>query len=513
MQNMMKILSSAQIKEWDLYTIKNEPISSTELMERACAKCVDWMTSPQIRLGLERGAVVLCGKGNNGGDGFAISRMLLERGIKVTTYIIDHATSQSQDFTINWGKLKRAKNNVIKEIEKISELVIPQNVIIVDAILGSGLNKPIEGLLAEVINEVNSLKNLVVSIDIPSGMFASKAERTELAIHAAYTLTFQVPKESMLFGDNYRFTGEVEVLDIGLKPEFNLSVESNNYYLTAAYVKNIVKIRRKFDHKGIYGHALLLAGSYGKMGAAVLSAQACLRSGVGLLTIACPKAGYEILQSTVPEAMVYTIEEHEKYVSFFPKISAFKSIGIGPGIERRPVTRLMLRNLLNQTALAPLVIDADGLNLLGEIMQESPDFKIPENTIMTPHVKEFERLAGVSVNAIERNSKQIEFSKKYKVYVVLKGAYTCITTPEGTCYFNSTGNPGMATGGSGDVLTGLLTGLRAQGYSELETCILGVYIHGLAGDLAAEKLGENSLLARDIIEEIGPAFLKIKQET
>ncbi|MDX2189747.1 MAG: NAD(P)H-hydrate dehydratase [Bacteroidota bacterium] len=503
----MKILNASQIKKWDEYTITNTPISSIDLMERASKACTQAILEmfPYKDVNFQ----ILCGKGNNGGDGLAISRILIEEGYRVQTLIIDYTTNSTKDFDLNLDKLKRNNHSNITICKSISEVILNEDAIVVDAILGSGINRPLEGLIKEVVSLINSKSNFVISIDMPTGLLEDVSSVTELAIHANQTLTFQVPKLSMFFKENYLYTGNFRVLDIGLMPEFNQQCESNYYYLSESSIKKIVKTRSKFDHKGIYGHSLLIVGSYGKMGAAVLSAKACMRSGVGKLTVACPKSGYEIIQTCVPEAMAYTIEEHEKYVTFFPKISGFESIGIGPGIEKRPVTKQMLRNLLSQKDLPPLILDADALNLMAEIMKEFPDFKIPQNAILTPHLKEFERLAGESSSAYERHLKQIAFSKTHGVIVILKGAYSGVSFPDGSYYFNSTGNPGMATAGSGDVLTGIIAGLLAQKYSLKDAALLGIFLHGLAGNMAANVKSEYALIAGDIVDYIGDAYMSL----
>lgn len=509
---MLKILNASQIKQWDDFTIQNEPVSPIDLMDRAAGQCVAWLLndaqSPicKKRDRAEKKKIkIFCGPGNNGGDGLVVARMLQENGYQPEVFIVSESLKSSREFDHNLQRLKNVTGAKITEVRLSSEVEISVGDVVIDALLGSGLSRPLrgEGLIYDVVLKINESGATVIAIDVPSGFPCDVVQEMSVAVRADFTLSFQLPKLRMLFPDSYAYTGELAVLDIGLLPAFNLQSEGNHFYITAPYVAPLLKKRRKFDHKGTFGHALLIAGSYGKMGAAVLASRACLRSGAGLLTAAIPKSGIDIMQISVPEAMAYAIEEHERYVSSFPKINIFKSIGIGPGMEKKPVTKLMLRNLLMQAELPGLVIDADGLNLLPELIQENHGFKIPENAILTPHVKEFDRLAGPSAGSYERHGKQIAFSQKHKVYIVLKGAYSCITTPEGKCYFNSTGNPGMGTGGSGDVLTGLLTGLLAQGYSPLESCLLGVFVHGLAGDNAAKETGQEGLVADDIIKHIG----------
>jgi len=381
-------------------------------------------------------------------------------------------------------------------------------VIVIDGIFGSGLNKPLDGLAKSIVGQINRSGATVISIDMPSGLFGEDNSHNDLSgvIRANYTLTFQMPKLSFLFAENNPFVGDLLVLPIGLHPEAIDQTESKYFYLDQAFISGKIKKRSKYSHKGTYGHALLIAGSYGKMGASVLASRTCLRSGVGLLTSHVPRLGYEIIQNSVPEAMT-SIDKDDQVFSEAPELQSYSAIGIGPGLDRKPKTQLAFRKLL-RTKPAKLVIDADALN----IMSENKDWYelLPENTILTPHPKEFERLAGPSANSWERLQIQIRFSEKYKVILVVKGADTCITLPDGRVFFNPTGNPGMATGGSGDVLTGLILGLLAQAYTPEEAALIGVYLHGLAGDLAATENGQQALIAGDITNQIGKAFLRLE---
>ena len=498
----MKILNAAQIRQADAFTIKNEPIKSIDLMERAATKCYDWISKIIDKTAKIK---VVCGLGNNGGDGLAIARLLLKAGYDVDAIILRHTEKCTDDFKINEIRLKKLKNKNIIEVAKISELpVFTDDDVIVDSIFGSGLTKPVEGFLAKVIENINKSSAFVISVDLPSGLFSENnlTNNLKAIIRADITLTFQVPKLSFLLPQNYLFVGEWYYLDIGLDAAFIDSLESNHYFIEEGDVRKMLKPRGKFAHKGNFGHALLVSGSYGKMGAAVLSAKACLRSGAGLITSHIPKIGYTIMQTAVPEAMV-SIDKSDKFISLLPDISKYTAIAVGPGIDKKDETQKMLK-LLIQNSVIPLIIDADALNILSE--NKTWLAFLPKNSILTPHPKEFERLAGKLTNDNERLQMQKEFSVKYYVYVIYKGAFTTISTPDGKLFFNSTGNPGMATGGSGDVLTGILLGLKACGYSSIEASILGVYLHGLAGDIAKEQLCEVSMIAGDIIENIANAF-------
>jgi len=376
--------------------------------------------------------------------------------------------------------------------------------LVIDAIFGSGLTKPVHGLAAKVIDHINASGAVVIAIDTPSGMFADclPDPKAGSIIQADYTLTFQVPKFSFLFSESEFYVGEWEVLPIGLHDTFLNSANAEHYLTERNDIAPLLKFRRRFSHKGTYGHALLIAGSPGKMGAAILAAKAALRAGVGLLTVHVPARGCEIIQAAFPEAMV-SLDDNNEVFSGVKGSDLYTAIGIGPGIGMDTKTQGGLK-LLIQNKRLPLVLDADAINILGE--NKTWLAFLPAGSILTPHPKEFERLAGNSSDSMERLSMQQAFSKKFNVFVILKGAFTSITNPEGKCFFNPSGNPGMATAGSGDVLTGILLGLLAQGYSPLSTCLLGTYIHGLAGNLAAEKQGFESLIATDIIDNLGGAY-------
>jgi NAD(P)H-hydrate epimerase len=501
----MKILPVAKIREADAYTIANEPIASIDLMERAATKCFRWLHK---RVDSKRQVMVFCGLGNNGGDGLVIARLIAEDNLKVVVYVIRHADKCSDDFQINYERLKDLSKIECFDLKEGDAFppIYPGDVVI-DAIFGSGLSKPARDLPAKIIRHINSSEALVVSIDMPSGLFCDDSTDTKAGavVQADYTLSFQFPKLAFMFAENENLVGEWKVLDIGLKTGFIKQTEIKNFLLTRKMVSGLLKPRTKFAHKGNFGHALLITGGYGKMGASVLASKACLRSGVGLLHTHTPGKGYQIIQTAVPEAMV-TIDPDDGHFTALPDLEPFTAIGIGPGIGFHEKTKIALK-LLIQNAAVPLLFDADALTILGENKTWIPF--IPKNSVFTPHPGEFERLVGKAKNDFDRNRLQREFSVKYGVYVVLKGANTCICGPDGVCYFNSTGNPGMATGGSGDVLTGLITGLLAQKYHPRDACLLGVYLHGLAGDLAAKKQGMEGMIAGDIVEKIGKAFKKV----
>lgn len=497
----MKILSAAEIREWDQYTIRQEPIASIDLMERASAACVQWLTK-QYPDTASFG--IFCGKGNNGGDGLAIARMLLEQQYKVSVHILEFGHKGTDDFQTNLARLHKLANADIHFIQSADNLhPIPKDQVIVDALFGSGLNRALEGVTSELVEHMNSSGSEIIAIDIPSGLFTDRSSRGALAVRANHTLSFQCYKPAFLFAENSAFIGEVHVLDIGLHPDYYNNLQCQFEMTDLASIRSIHKPRNRFAHKGTYGHALLVAGSYGKMGAAVLSARACIHSGAGLLTCHIPKCGYDIVQSAVPEAMVMTDFNSSFSTRIDVDLAAFDSIGIGPGIGTAAETKMLLREIFDSYR-SPVVLDADALNLIAT--QKDLLKLVPAGSVLTPHPKEFERLFGETANDFERVLLALQKAKELACIILLKGHHTLIATPDGKGFFNSTGNAGMATAGSGDVLTGILAALLAQGYSSIEAAILAVFLHGLAGDLAVKEQSMEALIASDIIQHLGPAF-------
>ena len=511
----MKLFSTSQISALDKYTIENEPISDIDLMERASLQITNWLVQ---RFSTEHKIIFFAGPGNNGGDALTIARQMADLDFICEVYLVDLGRELKGSSAINRHRLElqqKVKLQIVKTLNHFPE--INETDIVIDGLFGSGLTRPLEGLAAEIVQKINEISHrlnysrecncTVISIDIPSGLMGenNSGNIAENIIQADFTLTFQFPKISFLFAENEKFVGACEVLPIRLHPD-GIEKTQTTFYLTEKEdIQHIIKKRLRFGHKGTYGHALLIAGSFGKMGAAVLASKACLHAGVGLLTTQIPHLGYPIIQTAVPEAMV-SVDQHDYTFTEFPDLSQFTAVGVGPGIGLKSNTKKALCELLEKSQI-PLVIDADALNILAE--NKTWLEKLPENSILTPHPGEFRRLVGESSNSYECIQKQIELSEKYKVIVVLKGAFTTISTPEGRLYFNSTGNPGMATAGSGDVLTGIILGLLAQGLSSENAARAGVYLHGLAGDIAVQQKSEYSLIASDIIEFLGNAFLSL----
>jgi len=500
----MKILNGEQIRQWDQFTIEHEPVASIELMERAASKCVDWLEEKNL---LQYPFRIFCGKGNNGGDGLAIARILLQRQCMVSIHILEFGHLGTDDFQTNLKKLHQEKGADIHFIQGHENFPqFNEKEIIVDALFGSGLNRPLEGITAALVKYINNSGCQVIAIDVPSGLRVDHSSKDDAIIMADFTLTFQVYKLAFLLPENGAFVGEVHVLDIGLHPEFYSSVGSCHELTDDKIISKVYKARKSFAHKGNFGHALLVTGSYGKMGAALLCAKACLRAGAGLTTCHIPKCGYEIMQTAVPEAMVMVDFNSSILTNIDEDLGKYTCIGVGPGIGTASETKTLLEQTFD-VYRKPVVLDADALNIISS--EAKLLNKIPPGSILTPHPKEFERLFGKTENDYERLQLAHQKAKDLNVVIVLKGHHTFIATPDGKGYFNNTGNAGMAKGGSGDVLTGIVTALVCQGYDSIEASVLGTHLHGLAGDIAAGKCSMEAMIAGDIIENLGEAFSSI----
>jgi NAD(P)H-hydrate epimerase len=499
----MKIFNQTQIREWDAATIARESIKSSDLMERAGYQITNWITSvfPET----DQKFQIACGIGNNGGDGLVVSRLLAEKGYPVEVLLLTLGSEPSPDNALNTERLPKYSYLTVTSIGPDRELPkINPGSVVIDAIFGSGLNRPIEGYFEKLFIHMNNRASQIIAIDVPSGMFID-TPGDHHTIKAEITLTLQTPKLSFFFPENKSKLGKWKIIDIGLHKGWEAEQETPYHFITEGEVRSIPVPRQTFDHKGTFGHALLICGSHGKIGAAMLSAKAALVSGAGLVSCYIPSCGYTAMQAAIPEVMVLT-DDHENKITAIPDLRSYKALGVGCGIGQADQTRLALRSLL-QGSSVPLVIDADALNILSA--NDGDLSRVPQGSILTPHPREFERLAGRTHSGFETLEKQIALSKKYGIYIVLKRAFTCVSFPDGTVHFNSSGNPGMATAGSGDVLTGLITGLLAQGMAAEDAAIFGVYLHGLAGDLAAAKIGMPSMIASDILSCIGEAYQKI----
>ena len=460
----MKIISSTQLKELDKYTIAKEPVASIDLMERAAEELTRaithrWDTSFHI--------VVFAGPGNNGGDALAVARMLSKQNYHVEVFLFNTKGKLSEECQTNLERLKECGSVYFTEVStQFDPPVLTERHLVVDGLFGSGLNKPLNGGFAAVVKYINASKAQVVAIDVPSGLMCEDNTYNirQNMIRADVTLSIQLPKLSFLFPENEDIVGEWQLLDIQLKKDFIDTAQSPYYITEEEEIRSLIKPRKRFAHKGTFGHALLIAGSYGMAGASILSARACLRSGVGLLTVHVPIHNHDLLQAMMEQ------------------------------IQGCPV---------------PLVLDADAINIFGT--HRNWLSRMPKRCILTPHLKELERLIGKCMDTYERLTKTKELAAYLQSYIIIKGSWSTVVTPEGNCYFNPTGNPGMATAGSGDVLTGILAALLAQGYTQEDACRLGVYVHGLAGDIAAEEKGEIGTTSSDLIDALPAAWKKLTE--
>lgn len=504
----MKIFTSAQIHELDKFTIENEPIPSLDLMERAARALTQAFTklyTPTTPV------VVFAGHGNNGGDALAVARMLAEKDYQVSVYLFNISNKLSPDCVANKTRLQECKHihSFVEVVDEFDPPALKNDMVVIDGLFGSGISKPLAGGFASLVKYINASPAQVVSIDVPSGLMTEDNSYNIRAniIRANYTLTLQQPKLSFLFPENQQFIGQLRILDIRLSKEGINQLDTAYSIVEESEVRQLLLPRSPFAHKGQMGHALLIAGSYGMAGAAILATKACLRAGAGKVTVNSPKRNIAILQTAVPEAIIQNGNEETIFAEAVDT-EYFNALGIGPGIGQSEQTAIALIAQLRRTQ-CPIVADADALNILSN----HPAWvqQLPQGIILTPHPKEFDRIEGHAADSYERLTKARNMAMRLKGYVILKGHYTAICTPNGQILFNSTGNGGMATAGSGDVLTGILTGLLARGYKPQEACILGVYLHGLAGDLAAHDLGEESLIASDIIHYLPKAYQRLKE--
>ncbi len=503
---MIKIFTTEKVKELDQYTIINEPVTSIDLVERAS---VVFIREFMRRYSKQNRIVVFAGQGNNGADALAISRLLINEEYKVETFLFNPTQYLSPECRENKIRLQDLENAYFTEVtEHFVPPALNEHDIVIDGLFGSGLNRPLTGGFAAVVKYINESDATVVSIDIPSGLFGEDngSNDPDTIIKANLTLTFGFPKLAFLLSDNEKYVGEWKTLNIGIHPEIIDATKTSYFLTTEEDINKTLKKRSVFAHKGIFGHALLIAGSRGKMGASLLSAEACLRSGAGLVTVHVPSCGEQIIQTAFPEAML-SLDQNSEHFTALPDISAYSAVGIGPGLGQHSESATAFKQLL-QTVEKPIVIDADALNLISADSALIPF--IPKRSILTPHPKEFDRLAGESGSAYQRLMRAHTFASEYKLCVILKGAYTAICTPEGNIYFNNSGNPGMATAGSGDILTGIILGLLAQGYEPETAAAIGVFIHGTAGDLSLINQSEESLLSGDIIQMLGKAFKQMR---
>lgn len=503
----MKILGIEELKAADALTIQKQSISGLELMERAALHCLDVMLSDlslinDLRKGnSDVGFCILCGPGNNGGDGLVMARHLNRQGFDLRVFRLA-AEKYSKENEANFVRLIEEG----MEVSTISTLQdfpdFKEQELVIDALFGFGLTRPLEGLAAALVDHVNTSGNAVIAIDVPSGLPADPIFSIDKKsiIQARRTYAFHCPKLNFMFAENAVFTGDWKVVDIGLEDE----ADPKNFYLQSDFFGPHLKKRPKFSHKGAFGHALIIGGSRGKIGAVILASKSAMRMGAGLVSVQLPICGESALHSAFPEAMVVPESDQEK-ISFCPRTENFDAIAFGPGVGTDKQTGNVLK-LLIQEYKQNLVIDADGLNLLAE--NKTWFSFLGAQTIITPHPGEFDRMFGRHSSAVSRWETQKEMSLKHGIIIVLKGAHTCISLPDGTCFFNSTGNPGMAKAGSGDVLTGIITGLLARGYSPVFSSLFGVWMHGAAGDHLAAQYGLESNFSGEIIDVLPEVLLQ-----
>lgn len=504
----MKIFTSAQIHELDKYTIEHEPISSLNLMERAAKALThaieeEWTNRTPV--------VIFAGPGNNGGDALAVARLLSEDGYPVSVYLFNVHNKLSVDCAANKKRIIEGK-----KVKKFVEITVnfdppqlPAGTLVIDGLFGSGLNKPLAGGFAAMVKYINQSPAKVVSIDIPTGLMTEDNSNNIHAniIRADLTLTLQQKKLAMLMADNQQYIGRLKVLDIRLSQEYIQNTSCRYRILEESDIRQYLRPRNDFAHKGSMGNALLIAGSYGMSGASILATKACLRAGAGKVTTHTPKRNYEIMQISVPEA-VLQMDPEETIFSEPVDTEYYDAMGIGPGLGTNEGTAIALIAQLRR-ATCPVVIDADAINILAS--HRAWLQQLPKNIILTPHIKEFDRLAGNTSNTCsERLAKASELAEHLHAFIILKGHYSALCHPDGQIDFCSTGNSGMATAGSGDILTGIITGLLARSYTPLEACRIGMYLHGLAGDIAIKDLGKESLIASDLIQYLPKAFLRME---
>jgi len=515
---MMLIVTATQMQTLDRRTIEEAGVSGTTLMERAGAGVV---TCLQQQIGALRGKTVtiFCGKGNNGGDGFVVARLLHKQRARVRVLALAPLTDLSRDAATMYRQLVRTAGKTgIKPFSSASQAqsMLQDSDVIVDALLGTGLAAPVTGRYAEAIDSINQAQRLTVAVDLPSGIHADTGAVLGRAVKADLTVTFGLPKLGLFQNQGIDHAGRVEIVDIGIPPAYVDAIEGRINLITAPFVRTALPPRRLSSHKGTFGHAGIIAGSVGKTGAAAMSAQAALRMGAGLVTIAIPTSVNDVLEAKLLEVMTIPMPETKARTLSRAALDRLKdfiaartAVAIGPGLSTHPETVELVQALVRQLD-RPSVLDADALNALAGRAALLTECKIPP--ILTPHPGEMARLvaesSAQSINE-DRIGTATRFARERGCYVVLKGARTVIAGPDGRVAICPTGNPGMATAGTGDVLTGMIAGLLAQGVASWVAACAATYVHGLAGDLAAETIGQSSLIARDVIDHIPYALTNI----
>ena len=500
----MNIFSAEQLYQADQVTVQKNGITTLDLMEHAGTQVFNWLHTRMQ--GAQVPVRIFCGIGNNGGDGLVLARHLIQHGYNVHTYVVNCSDKRSKNFLVNYDRVKQVTKNwpiLIRDESGFPD--IHRDDVVVDAIFGIGLNRCMGGWVKGMVQHLNNSGAFILAIDMPSGLYAdAPIEDPEAIVKANHTLSFQLPKLAFFMPSTGHFTQTWEAIDIGLDPEFMMTQPPQATLLHKQHILSWYKPRGKFAHKGSFGHSVIMGGSYGKIGAVVLATQAALRIGSGLVSAHVPKCGVTVLQTAVPEAMV-TSSKGEEGLDDLTVPDAGFTYGLGMGMGTSAASLKALETFL-QAQNEPIVLDADALNLLAS--KQELYAEIPQQSVLTPHPGELKRLIGEWSDDFDRLAKTQEFANKYKLIVLIKGAHSAVCFEGGT-FINSTGNPGMATAGSGDVLAGMITGLIAQGYPSWQAAAMGVYLHGSAGDLAVHDLGYQALLASDIAAKIGPAYIKL----
>jgi ADP-dependent NAD(P)H-hydrate dehydratase / NAD(P)H-hydrate epimerase len=516
----MKVVTGETMQAMDRRTIEEFGISGLVLMERAGRECSNVILH-RFGTGEERSAVILAGKGNNGGDGYVIARHLAQAGWQVTTLVLSTREEIGGDARANLDLLI---DDALRFCSGSGALANHLSIfssadLIIDALLGTGLKSEVRGIYAEAVELINGTEVPVVSVDIPSGIDAGTGRILGCAVRADLTVTFGLAKLGQVLYPGAAYCGELQVVDIGIPPEVSAVVDGFEY-LDSAAIKPLLRKRERFAHKGSFGHCLIIAGSTGKTGAAAMAANSAVRSGAGLVTLAVPASLHAILEIKTTEPMTLPVPDGNagcitdlSWDTLVGALAGKSAVALGPGLSLHDGTVRIARRLMSAADI-PLVVDADGLNALAE----DPSLllgKRPSTVILTPHPGEMARLAGMTVADVEadRIPTALSFAARYGVYLVLKGARTVIAAPDGRIAINGSGNPGMASGGMGDVLTGILVALLGQAYEPFTACRLGVYLHGAAADLVAAEKGEIGISAVDVQEALPSAFHKFESIT
>ena len=492
---MKTLLTSAQMRTADEFTIINTPITSLKLMERAANAFVDAFLLDGYTTDIP--IAIFCGKGDNGADGLVIARLLIAKGFsKISVNVVDFSEKQRDNFTVNLEKLK--SNNIdILYINKPNQIYVDPKAIVVDAIFGSGLNKPLAGDFELLVRVINDLGNKIYAVDVPSGFFTDgEMSASYNGIRAFKTICFQRPKINFYFPESSAATKCFSTVNIGLSEKYLMNVATTFFLTEKKDIKKMLKPRQIFSHKGTYGHALVVAGNENTMGAALLCSTGCLGAGVGLTTACIPQSGLTALNTLLPEVMAMPRDDYTNVENS----GKFQVIAIGPGLGVSAAHSRLLGNLLSLDK--SLVIDADALNMLSNEKEWLE--KIPLNSVITPHVKEFDRLFGHHDSWWARVETAKQKATELNTVIVLKNQFTFVCLPDGTTHINPTGNPAMAQGGMGDILTGIIASFIAQGYNASQSAIIGCYVHGRAGDSLAKKsfVVSASAVARRVPKEI-----------